>query len=234
MLCATCRSRKARRGCPALRASICPVCCGTKRQVEIPCPPGCGWLHAAAAHPPAAQQRQAEDDQGRLRELLAGLTEPEYVVLTTCLHAMLQFRRTALPAPLDADVRDAAAALRATLETEARGLVYEHRPDAVVASRLNTVFRDALDRLEADGLPHPGPHAVGALRRLERMAGRMEADAQATRFLDFVQRVLRAPQDAERLGGEMAASALAALGRAAAEEPGEPGAATKGSRIILP
>lgn len=234
MLCATCRSRKARRGCPALGASICPVCCGTKRQVEIPCPPDCGWLHAAAAHPPAAQQRQAEDDQGRLHELLAGLTEPEYVVLTACLQATLHFRQTALPAPLDSDVREAAAALRSTFETEARGLVYEHRPDAVVAARLAAVFRDALDRLEADGFPRPGPHAIGALRRLERMAGRHQADARATTFLDFVQRVLRAPRDAERLGGEMAASALAALGRTGDKAAGESEAEPGSSRIILP
>jgi len=39
--CTQCRTRKAKRGCPALGGTICPVCCGTMRDRELHCPPAC-------------------------------------------------------------------------------------------------------------------------------------------------------------------------------------------------
>src|SRR5438045_3325230 len=60
--CPLCRQRKARRSCPAVGEQICPVCCGTKRLVEIACPPDCPYLASARVHPPAQALRQQESD----------------------------------------------------------------------------------------------------------------------------------------------------------------------------
>lgn len=180
--------------------------------MEISCPPDCGWLRGAETHPPAALQRQREGDQRRVHELLAGLPEPEYVVLTASLQAALRHRRTAVPAPHDADLRDAAAALRATFETEARGVIYEHRPESIVAARLADTLREALHKLSEDGFPGLGVHAVPALRRLERQAARpTDGEGGTTVFLEFLERVLHERPDDARLGNELAASALAQL-----------------------
>ena len=45
MKCPLCENRKAKRFCPAKAVEICPVCCGTKREVEIDCPSNCVYLH---------------------------------------------------------------------------------------------------------------------------------------------------------------------------------------------
>ena len=65
MLCPSCNRRKARRECPALGRAICPICCGTKRLVEIQCPSNCAYLASAREHPAAVVRRQQERDVAR-------------------------------------------------------------------------------------------------------------------------------------------------------------------------
>ncbi|MBZ5528879.1 MAG: hypothetical protein LAN71_13380 [Acidobacteriia bacterium] len=47
MACPICEKRKPGRFCPAKGETICPVCCGTEREVTIDCPSACAYLHAA-------------------------------------------------------------------------------------------------------------------------------------------------------------------------------------------
>src|SRR4030042_4625823 len=42
--CSTCGERKGNRFCPGLNASICPLCCGSKREKEILCIEACEYL----------------------------------------------------------------------------------------------------------------------------------------------------------------------------------------------
>jgi hypothetical protein len=44
--CVSCKEKKGKRDCPALRGKICPLCCGEKRVVEIDCPKDCPHLKA--------------------------------------------------------------------------------------------------------------------------------------------------------------------------------------------
>jgi hypothetical protein len=213
MTCPLCGTRKARRGCPALGTLICPVCCGTKRRAEIACPDDCGWLRSAESHPPAALQRQQAEDQGRLHALLGGLDEGAYVALTICLRDALAYRASAVPAPLDEDLQGAAAALAATFETAARGVIYEHQPDTLVAGRLVAVWRDTIDSAAADGARQVEAEAATALRRIERSVRdrrRDHADRPAAYF-EFLGRVLRQERDEEKTGIRLAEQALADL-----------------------
>lgn len=48
--CATCSERKGDRFCPGLNASICLLCCGTKREREILCDGACQYLKKGKAY----------------------------------------------------------------------------------------------------------------------------------------------------------------------------------------
>lgn len=225
MVCSLCRERKARRACPALGQEICPVCCGTKRLVEIACPADCGWLSTSRAHPPARLQRQQDDDQRRLHLLLEGLDEGPYLVLTACLQTVAAYRASAVPAPRDPDLEDAATSLTATLETAARGVIYDHRPTSLVAARLVDAMRDALAHLQERGMSGVERDAVVALKRISRVVSvtRDDPDVSASAFFEFLGRVL-VPRATDAASGEaLAQQALDGL----AEGDGQ-------SRIIRP
>ena len=73
--CPLCRTRKARRACPALGHDICTVCCATKRVTEIACPTNCVYLETAQRHPAAATKRQHERDLTVLITTLGQVSE---------------------------------------------------------------------------------------------------------------------------------------------------------------
>lgn len=123
--------------------------------------------------------------------LLAGLSDQEYLALTTALDSGKAFKARAIPPPIDDDLRQAAGALAATAETALRGVIYEHRPDSLVAARLGVAMREALDEAGEPGRARDAAVA-GAMRRIEqgvRTAMREGADPLA--FWDFLDRVLR-------------------------------------------
>jgi hypothetical protein len=202
MICSLCGTRKARRSCPALGRSICPTCCGTKRLKEISCPSSCVYLGNAQAHPPAVVQRQRERDLPMLVQMIEGLTAQQGEVLSL-LQARIRMHRSAAIPPLhDSDVADAMKALASTLETAARGILYEHQAASVPAMRLQQDLRAVLAEL-GEHERALGPAALApVLRRIETMverAGRHFAPAPTsasgvgaeTVFLDFLERVGR-------------------------------------------
>jgi hypothetical protein len=182
MECPLCHRRQARRHCPALGREICPTCCGTKRLVEIACPPDCGYLASAKAHPPAAVRRQSERDLAFFLAMREGLTESQTEVLVGLLSGIAAFRADPLIRPTDADLAEAASALASTLETAERGVIYEHRPTSLAAQRLVTDLKALLGELTraAQGRGARGVErdAAVALRHVE------EATRQAPGVVD--------------------------------------------------
>src|SRR5688572_19649794 len=136
MLCPSCGQRKARRECPALTRTICPVCCGTKRLIEIRCPSDCGYLASAREHPAAVVRRQQERDVSVLLPFIRHLTERQYQLFFLFHTLIAQHKPQGLTRLVDSDIAEAAAALAATLETAARGVIYEHTPSAQPARAL--------------------------------------------------------------------------------------------------
>src|ERR1041384_7628844 len=136
MVCPLCGVRKAKRACPAIGRQICTVCCGTKRQTEINCPADCVYLTTARSHPPAVVQRQIEQDRALLVPLVAGLTDRQSRAFLLFASVVARHRAEALQPLMDEDIAQAAEAQAATLETSARGIVYEHRPATLPAERL--------------------------------------------------------------------------------------------------
>jgi len=193
MRCPLCQARPARRSCPALGRDICPVCCGTKREVEIRCPDSCPYLVSARSHPPAAIRKQQDHDLALLSPALAGLTEPRRQLFLFALTLLERFRGDGLDAAGDADVASAAAALAATYETASRGLIYEQRPDSIPAQRLADGLKGVLDQL-GHGRPSAfAADAAAVLRQLEDRARAVQgaAGGGSRAFLDLAGRVAR-------------------------------------------
>ena len=171
-VCPVCHLRKAKRSCPALGKQICAVCCGTKRLVEIACPDDCGYLASARSHPPAVVQRQVELDRAMFLPVLQGLSERQARVLLTLAAVVAGHEGEMLQKVTDEDIVDAAGAHPATLETTARGILYEHQPASLPAARLMTDLKAAVGEVvKASGAAIERDAAV-ALRRVEH-AGKM-------------------------------------------------------------
>lgn len=173
MLCPLCRTRKAKRACPALNQSICAVCCGTKRLTEINCPETCSYLSTSRSHPPAVVQRRQEKDLRFVLPLLAELTDQQYQLLLFFQGLVVQHAGSAVPSLVDSEVAEATAALASTLETAGKGIIYQHQaaslPAQRLVTRLETAFRELTKQAGSAAAAIERDAAV-ALRRISKAA----------------------------------------------------------------
>jgi hypothetical protein len=219
--CPLCGRRPARRTCPALAQDICSVCCGTKRQVEINCPADCVHLNNARLHPAAVVQRQHERDVRFLLPMVQDLDEQQYRLLLLLQAIAARHASQETSPPVDTDVADAAAAAASTLETSARGIIYEHRPTSLAAQRLAQELQRAVRELASRAPAQAGRverDGAAALRRIERAARDASGafDGSERAYLDLVARMHKG-----------AGSSDATPANAAGEDPPAP-------RIIVP
>lgn len=191
MFCPSCRQRKPRRACPALGASICPVCCGTKRLVEIKCPADCVYLATAREHPAAVVRRRQERDVAQLLPTIRHLTERQYQLFFLFHTLIARFTPRGFTRLVDSDVAEAAAAVAATLETAARGVIYEHTPQAPPAQALATELKTMLAQMREQGAKVFDREAAIVLRAIEQGARGTTAPTDgATTYVDLVARLL--------------------------------------------
>lgn len=203
MSCPLCVTRPAKRRCPALNQAICPVCCGTKRLVEIRCPDDCVYLAAARRHPAASVQRQHELDVALLLPAMAGFTDRQSRFFFLFQSIALRHPADALRPLLDADIAEATAATAATLETASRGVIYEQAPATLNAKELSAAFGRAFEEIveQVEGPRTPlEKDAARALRGIEAAARRVGPIAGDTRtgFLGLMRRVLGAQAGEQR------------------------------------
>jgi len=193
MACPVCNQRKGRRACPALRQTICTVCCATKRLVEIDCPPDCPHLAAAREHPAAVVKRQQERDVAVLLPTVRELTERQHRLFFLFQTAIAQHTPDGFARLNDDDVADAAGSLAATLETAARGVIYEHAAGSTVARRLADDLKAMLDAMRAQGAKVFDHEVSVVLRAIERGARetRTHAEGAANAYLTVMGRLLQ-------------------------------------------
>ena len=193
MACPVCNQRKARRECPALGQTICTVCCATKRMVEINCPSDCPHLAAAREHPAAAVKRQQERDVAILLPTIRELTERQYQLFFLFQTTIARHTPDGFARLNDDDVADAAGALAATFETAARGVIYEHAPESLVARRLADDLRTMLDEMKKQGAKVYDHETAVVLRAIESGARevRKQSDGAADAYLTLVGRLLQ-------------------------------------------
>ena len=190
--CPLCERRRASRACPATGQRICAVCCGTKRMVEIDCPPDCGYLRTSQAHPPAVVQRQQERDMVFVLQMIQGLTARQQEILVL-VQGFLRAERPDSAALADDDVARAARALAETYETASRGIIYEHVAALPAAARLGADIKALVERASGEGAAIRDADVAAALRCVERAA---ETAAKSLpggdrAYLELLRRILR-------------------------------------------
>lgn len=211
MTCPLCRTRRAKRSCPGVGQQICAVCCGTKRIVEIACPPTCIYLETAQRHPAAAVKRQQEHDVAVLLAALGQLSEAQLQIFFVIQTFIARFQPEGLTL-VDADVAEAAGALATSFETASRGVLYEQQSTSPAAEALRRELKAFLGKLAS------------------------ESGANGSRFEREVAVVLRgiergARHDAPGIGAGPA-DYLTLVARILQERP--PDSRQASSRIILP
>jgi hypothetical protein len=203
VVCPLCQRRRARRACPAINEQICAVCCGTKRLVEIRCPPDCPYLVTAREHPPVAILRQQRQDVGFVVEFMRDLNARQSQLFFLIATVIARYKSPDLGSIADDDVAQAAGTLAATFETAARGVLYEHRTASIPAGRLVAALKAALaEAASGAGSPFERDAAV-ILRRIEQAARRMnEVDpANSCAFIGLLERVVQQPDKAPAESG---------------------------------
>jgi hypothetical protein len=209
MTCPECGHRKARRECPALGKMICPVCCGTKRLTEIACPPGCVYLASAREHPAAVVKRQQQHDLTLLLPSIRDLTERQYHLFFLFQTVIARHKPEGFARLVDADVADAAATMAATLETSARGIIYEHAATSVVAQHLVNELKAMLSDMRTRGATVYDGEVAIALRSIEAGArAAAKAGGPDTAYLALVGRLLQVGAAGEPQGPAKAGSSL--------------------------
>ena len=199
--CHLCARRRGRRACPALGHSICAQCCGSKRLVEVACPPDCVYLLSSQSHPPAAVQRQRERDLRFLLPLLGGLTEGQQQLILS-VQSFLISERAESASLVDADIEQATRALADTYETASRGIIYDHGAALPAAERLSSDLKTLIETQRSEGLRVGDADVAGVLRRVEEGAKQARRDLSGTdgeataAYLQLLKRMLRVPPPA--------------------------------------
>jgi hypothetical protein len=193
VICPLCRSRKARRACPAVGEQICPVCCGTKRLTQIQCPADCAYLAAAREHPAAAVVRQQQRDVALVMQFVRDFTERQAKLFQFIATFLKRYEPPELQPLVDDDVAEAAASIAATFETAARGVIYDHRPASLPADRLAHALKPVLAEAGKGAGSAFERDAAVALRRIETAVREVRALEPGNRraFLDLLGRVIR-------------------------------------------
>lgn len=197
VICTLCGERRARRACPALGNQICPVCCGTKRVVQIQCPSDCAYLASAREHPPAATVRQHQRDFGLVVQFMRDFNQRQSQLFFLVNTFLQRYNPPEMQALIDDDVAEAAAALAATFETASRGVIYEHRPASLPADRLATALKPVLAEAGRNGGSAFERDAAVVLRRIEEAARQVRAADPSNRraLFDLLARVVRSADD---------------------------------------
>jgi hypothetical protein len=167
------------------------VCCATKRLVEIDCPDDCPHLTSAREHPAAQVKRQQERDVAVLLPSIRQLTERQYQLFFLFHSAIARHTPDGFSRLVDDDVAQAAGAAASTLETAARGVIYEHTPSSVLAQRLSTELTALLGQIRAKGGTVSDGEAAIALRAIEQGAREVgKVEGSETAYLALIARLL--------------------------------------------
>ena len=150
--CPLCSERSAKRFCPAKQTTICAVCCGTKREVEIDCPGSCVHLKAGRSY--ESERKQLDSEIVSRAKAFDRTFLNEYGPLLELLSRSVAEERPASPWLVDADVLEVYKALIATMKTLSGGIYYETLPEGNAQLSLYRKLKTFMDALMS-----PAPEA---------------------------------------------------------------------------
>ncbi len=194
MSCAICNARKEKRFCPAVHGKICPVCCGTEREVTLDCPSECPWLQQARKNENAEHLRELDREA-----LLPEIDVPELFLyqhepLLGGLSFAIAKASRADRGVYDRDVIQALTSVAKSYETlVSSGLVVEHKiPDLgqqAIAGELQKMVEEyrALENKQLGYSRLRDADVLKAFVFLLRLAlGRTSGRPKSRAFLDFL------------------------------------------------
>lgn len=190
--CPLCRQRKGKRACPAKGAAICSHCCGAKRRVEIDCPPNCVYLGGGPSTSWEGRESERRRDALRVAPHLQGLTEDQARLFFLALVGIGGIRAARRELD-DRLLAQAVSALRKTVETRTRGLLYEHAPEDLRAQGVLLDLRDLFEAKDEQGrtAAPDDRDLLPVLAALEASLSGTLAEGDGSRaFLDTVARLV--------------------------------------------
>jgi hypothetical protein len=136
-------------------------------------------------------RKQRQRDFEFAMPMVHKLSDSGYRALIALQDLVRRYSPTALPPLVDGDVAEAAKALASTLETAARGIIFEHQAQSLPAQRLLGEWRVLLAGLSRTPSSAFDREAAQALRRIEAACGRAaeQLDGGSTAYLQFLQRL---------------------------------------------
>jgi len=147
-------------------------------------------LAAARANPAAAVRRQQEADVSLLLPSIQSLTERQHQLFFLFQSVIGRHQPDGLVRLTDADVAEAAGSVAATLETSARGVIYEHPVQSAVARKLAVELRALLEQIRGEGATVSDREAALTLRAIEQGATTLPKDGADT-YLNVLNRLLQ-------------------------------------------
>jgi len=181
MRCPLCGRRKAKRFCPAKAKTICPVCCGGKRLVEIDCPSDCQYLVEGERYRQKKVVRsriRREGVRSYVRRAELFNLHPELFHLIEGVMAEYAWAKGRGLSNRDLKVGLEAAAK--TLATEESGLLYRHSSENPLADELSARLLEAIGRLKAAGRLRPPslPQSVSTARFVRSVLDEYRAEIE--------------------------------------------------------
>ncbi len=152
MKCLICEKRKGKRHCPAKNGYICPVCCGEKRGIEIDCPLDCTYYVEGQKYQQEKVSRQRLRKEGVssfIRRADLYNRNPEVfrdieIAFVNVFHTDNRIKNVDLAEGLELVLK--------TLDTEKRGLLYNHKSENSFANEISNrvikVIRQYKDNVE--------------------------------------------------------------------------------------
>ncbi len=156
--CELCDKRKPKRYCPAKRTSICPVCCGEKRGVEINCPLDCQYyVEGQKQHQQKIMQQRIKKEGTRSYVRKAELYKhnPElFAQLEKGFVAIFRADKTLT----NKDLVSGLYLAYKTLETEKKGIIYQHQSGNKYADEISNHVLGIVTQFKDD--PELGPNRI--------------------------------------------------------------------------
>ena len=137
-------------------------------------------------------KRQQEHDVAILLPTLHGLSERQHQLFFLFQSLIARHTPDGFARLVDADVAEAASAVAATLETAARGVIYDHPAQSLPAQRLATEMKTMLAEMQQQGAKVYDREAAMVLRAIEKGARETRnTEPGDTSYLTLMARLLQ-------------------------------------------
>lgn len=192
-VCRICEKRKPRRYCPGVSGDICAICCGTEREVTVSCPLDCPYLQDARnfERKPEPEPRNVPNADIQVSENF--LFQNQF--LLAMIASSLGLSSMVTEGAVDSDVKQALESLVRTYRTLQSGLLYDARPENLIAAQLyegvQTMVDNVRQRMQEHGQPLLDSDVLRVLVFLQRLEihnnnGRPKGRAFIHMLLEFI------------------------------------------------